>query len=193
MTSLYLIGVAFQVVGITMAAIGMRRTWHEFAPEGQHFMDPITRPLRRLGLHLFDFFSESIHRALRRPGRRDVTAIGAVGFGGAFNAQGRVQFGVLPKDTDTATAIAELDRRTRHLVDQIADTAERVDDGLGRVHGEVEDVSHRLDAAVGRLEEQSKHMATEGIRIEAVGLFFVVVGVLLQGLAGAGSVPSPSG
>lgn len=68
-------------------------------------------------------------------------------------------------------------------MDLISDATDRLDEKVDSARQETAAVDDRLDAAVGRLEEQSRRVAVGGARWEALGLFLVGFGLVLQMVA----------
>lgn len=177
---LNLIGLVFQIVGIGLAAIGLWGTWHEYGPTEEAFLAPVVRSLvaarRRAGTTV-----DAIRRALGRPRRQVITDVGAIGSEAAFGtARARVQFRVLPTELDVAAAVSELDDRTRRLSTTIADTADRIDDDLQTMRVSAGHLEDRVTTEIDRLDQQTRQIAAGGARLEAVGLFAVAVGTMLQ-------------
>jgi hypothetical protein len=60
---------------------------------------------------------------------------------------------------------------------------ERFDDELEAVKRTIAELDRRLDIEASRLEARDTDVATEGIRLEALGLGLAVIGVVLQTVA----------
>ena len=182
-TILDLAGVLCQIVGIGTATVGLWRTWREFAPEGDSFFRPVEERVKAVGQWLRATLCGLVRRLLRRPPYRRAEAGVALGGGGALSVRGRGQFRDLPTDLDAGSAIAELDDRTHELRTMISELRERHADDMDRAQRATADLRDELGLVTGRLDKQSRHAAVGGIRLEALGLFFVGAGIVLQGIA----------
>ena len=90
--------------------------------------------------------------------------------------------GVVPADQSVVDSIAELDERTRYLLERLQDTSERQDDEIGKLRGGLDRLHQDLTFHVEALQDSDRQVATSGIRLEAGGLFLIAVGVVLQGV-----------
>lgn len=181
MNALNVAGTVLQVAGVLMTGYGASKTWHEFAPEGERFLHPVRARWHRL----LDWLQQVGRSFLRRSPRAVVARGGvAIGVGGAFSARGRVQYPALGTDVATGHAIAELDRRTRQLSETIANTADRLDEDLGGVRKDVADLGAGLGSELRRVDEQTRRVAIGGIRLEALGLVLIALGLFCQAIAG---------
>jgi hypothetical protein len=180
---LNVIGLVLQIIGIGLASKGLWDAWHEYGPDDEAFLVPLIRALasaRRGVIRTLD----SVRRVLGRPRRQVITGVGASEFGVAFGkARVRVQFRELPAELEVAAAVSELDARTRQLSTTIADTADRIDDDVQAVHASIGHLEDRVRTEIARLDRQTRQIAAGGARLEAVGLFAVAVGTLLQVMA----------
>jgi hypothetical protein len=81
---------------------------------------------------------------------------------------------------DVAAAVSELDDRTRRLSTTIADTTDRIDDDVLTMRVSAGHLEDRVTTEIDRLDRQTRQIAAGGARLEAVGLFAVTVGTVLQ-------------
>jgi hypothetical protein len=180
---LNVIGLVFQIIGIGLASNGLWRTWHEYGPDDEAFVAPVNRAFASARRRMITGI-DAIRRVLGRPRRQVITGVGASEFGWAMGkARVRVHFRELPTELDVGAAISELDGRTRQLSTTIADTADRLDDDVQAIHSSVGRMDDRVSTAIKGLDRQSRQIAAGGTRLEAVGLFAVAVGTLLQVMA----------
>jgi hypothetical protein len=179
-TLLNLAGISFQIVGLVVTAYGLAKTWRNYKPEGVGFLDPPVRWRR----DTFRRIASLVSRFSWRGRRRSVTFeghAGAVSSTSASLGRGRVGFPPLPRSAKAA--IAELDERTRKLMDLVSDTLQRCDEESDRARLEIVALGTRLEQDIARLEQHGIGVAIGGIRTAATGLCFVALGVVFQGLA----------
>lgn len=184
-TFLNVLGVGLEAVGVGLAAFGTWQTWRDWGPEGEGITDPIILPLRRaIGTARIRLLVVA-RWVLRRPARHVAMSGVSIGAGSAANARlrGRKQFGVLPEDTDLSLAVKELDARTRELMDRVNDRRDEIEDGLEAVRTELNNALAQLGDALQIVREQTRRVASGGVRLGMLGLAIVAVGLLLQGSA----------
>lgn len=174
------IGTGFEIVGLVVTAIGVRATWREFASPQDRFLGPVIDIARDVAQRTSSWLKAIVRRLLRRPNNVTVaiTGTGLVTFTGKLSA--RIGYGALPKETETA--LTELGRRTQQLMDMLNDAKERLDKDTDDIRADVVSLKNELGEAATRFEERTQHVALDGLRTEAVGLFLVGLGVLLQSL-----------
>jgi hypothetical protein len=176
---LSLFAMLFDGVGIAVAAVGIATTWGRFHPVGERFFDPITRRLARI--------RSATMKLLRR--RQDVTAHAEVALTGAIGLDARARARVLygPLDPANATsAIIELERRlgnTDRMVDGIYQEVDQLHEARVRSERSLSEIRRELDETVNDLKKRDSEIATDGLRLEALGLFLVGVGLVLQAAA----------
>jgi hypothetical protein len=166
MTFLGGIAVALQVLGLIVTAIGLRITWREFHEPGERFVDPFVRALKRLDPR----------------GRRDRQVRAGVGEAIATidDANGQVTFGPLPDD-DRA-AIERLAERLQDLRANLESTTADIRRDLGQISRRVTGLEGHVEAEVGRLDRADGHVATDGLRLECIGLLILALGVVAQAI-----------
>lgn len=121
-------------------------------------------------------------RLVRRRPRTQALAGTTTGSAKAFGKLSlRVSWGPLPEPSDAA--LAELHRRTLDLAKTQADATERLEHTLEVMRNEMVALTGRMDEAVTRLEGLNRQVAIGGLHWEASGLFLVLVGLALQGIA----------
>jgi hypothetical protein len=181
-------GTLLQLIGVAIAAWGLRKTWTENAPEGEQFWAPVIGAARAVARGV----NARLHSARLRIGTlfgRHPTTIAragaAFGSGMALNATLRVgkQFGTLPKTMGTRHAIDELDERTRELMDRVNDVRDAAADEHMRASSEETELATRIGSVTNSLNQRVTHIAVGGMRLESLGLFMVAFGLLLQALA----------
>ncbi len=179
-TVLIWIGLIIQVVGLVVTGIGVRRTWREFSAE------PFWDPLVQRGRRLWAWITATLRRVFKRPRTLRAEGAGTVKAVVEVRAVGRAGFRTIPSDQPFEEAISELDERTRHLLDQIADARQHYDGEFRTFRsdlGSLQDEVRRVEAELG---ESDRRVAISGLRLEALGLFLLAIGILLQGVALAG-------
>ena len=190
--SLGTIGEGLQILGLLVASYGLWRTWQAFAPSGERLFEPVSRPIRAL----VRLVTRGRVRLGRLVGYRPTVTVGAGGAGGsgtAFDANALVNYSPLSPEMDRAEAIRVLDARSRELVNKVSEVDGKVLDETKRAKGQEAVIESRLDAAVDALEGRDARIATEGIRTEALGLFLVGLGQILQWIGPAPGPPAGGG
>lgn len=184
------LGVVSQLVGVVVAFVGLWKTWHEFA-NGERFLAPYEARAGAIAHAISVRVRSDLRRLLRRHPETIARAGTAHGtFTMSANIRGRVTWGPLPLTTEAA--MAELERRTLELQKTHANTTERQDDALAEVRGDAATFRAHADEAIKRLEAMNRRVAVGGLRWQASGLFLVLLGLALQGIAAAlGSGPAP--
>lgn len=178
---LTLAGAGIQVLGAVVALAGLVRTHDEFADQTLRAL-VVERAQGAWGrARAFG------RRLLRRPPQKVVGAGAAIGGAGSLAARGRIGWAPLPGTLQKD--IAALERRTQQLLDSLANTQERLEDTIADVRAEVRAVKDHLAAADNSLEELARRAAIGGVRLEALGLFLVILGLALQGIGAAISYP----
>ncbi len=176
------LGIALQIAGVTVTALGVRRTWREYGPEGEGWWDPLIRWVVRSGkcIHTkLRLFFGRILRSLRFISDTEAHSASSTLTGSVIlTAQARMQFRVLTP-LNIGKDIAELDVRTRELMDKIYDVWDEVAD----IEVVLKSVCKRLDSAIAEMKKRDRHVAVGGLRLEACGLFLLALGLLSQGLA----------
>jgi hypothetical protein len=181
-----ILGFLFEGVGLLVAVYGLRERRREFAPPGRGAFDPAIVSARRRTSHLVTAVGERVRRILRRPQRIVVgTATLHLGSPGSVKLRGRAGFGPLPTGRSNKPALAELDRRTRVLLDRISDAqeaiqdqAEKADGDLGALRTEILDKAERIEARVQRL-------ATGDVALQYTGMAMIGIGLVLQAIGAA--------
>jgi hypothetical protein len=171
-----LIGGLLEALGILVAGIGLRKTWREFAPAGEHLLDPVSELLQSAASSL----RVRLDRVLGRPRPVTVTPGPASLEIRAFEPRVVVGYAPLPLDVETADAIAQLDGRTRDLVNQLSNVEDRLGTKLGRIAESVTALDAREREDIASVQTQDVRIATGGIRLEVAGLTLVGGGLLLQ-------------
>jgi hypothetical protein len=157
------LGFVIQVVGVLLAAWWLRVTWREFAPPGDTFLGPILRLLAKI-----------------TPFRRQATVTGAFtadAITAAMDASATVTFG--PLLADDRAAIEVLADRLQGLRTNFESTMNGIRRDASSVAARVDALEGHIDKEVERLDRADRHVATDGIRLEATGLVLVADGVVL--------------
>jgi hypothetical protein len=178
----YALGVVLQVAGVVLAGAGLWQTWRQFGPpEG---LLPARRLLAEAWSGLKDLSRRVATRlGVKRKGRTEdlrATMAGA----GRMSGRVRVSFRSLPSDLPVRDALAELDDRTRRIAEQLANLQEAIADERGQAERRHEDLADQLRATRAHLEERDRLVAVGGVRLEALGLFLVGLGLTLQVTSG---------
>jgi len=180
------LGIGFEVVGLLVALYGLRARYREFAPEGRGAFDPTIQAARQTARRLVHWTSARIRSILRRPPKVEALAGVAHGTaGGSARLRGRVGFGVLPTGRSNKPALADLDRRTRELLERVSDVRDGLEDAAARIDADVEAVRVQLRVEAERLEEQTRRLAIGDVGLQYVGFAMIAVGLILQGIGAA--------
>lgn len=167
-----------QAVGVVVAGIGLWKTWHEVP--GERFFGPAIARGAAIWRRASGPVARFVRRLLRRPRNVVVTPGTAKMQLNTFRARARVQFGELPTDVDSATAIAELDQRTRRLMTFVTDVDERTTDDADAMREELAGAAERLASGLREVDERARRVIVGGVRWEASGLFLVGLGTALE-------------
>jgi hypothetical protein len=170
------VGAVLELVGLALAAVGFRQTWLEHAGD-EPFLRPVTRRVSAWTMAA----RRRVRVWLRRPEHRTVASAEVALGWDAAEARGVVSWGPLPDPVANLAAFAS-----------------NVDDRLNRLHTLVQEARHavadeqmaRADAdgklrdefsgEVGRVEFLSHRVAVGGLRLQALGWFFVLLGVVVS-------------
>jgi multidrug efflux pump subunit AcrB len=167
--SLLFLAAVFQIVALV-------KIWLAFGHEGETSLGVVRGWLHR--------FAAELDRAGQRVGalvlrrRKVVVGSGAIAIGAAFNARVRVQFGLLP--AGSKGALAELDRRTKELMDRVSDEKERREDETGSIRREIDDLRAQTARDIEALRERDRRVATHGLGWELGGLACTVFALICQ-------------
>jgi hypothetical protein len=180
-------GLALSLAGTAIAAIGIGQTWRQFHPEGARFWGPFYDWADRCVRQPARSFGVAIHRRWNRLRRttdvRQQSGTSSAVFGFTGTAQGMVTYGPLPDPKDNSAFAEEVQRRTNELRMGI----QRVESSLSgeaAMHKKaVDQLQRQLDDQHGRLHDMTQQVAVSGLPLEMMGVFFVVVGTVLQGIA----------
>jgi hypothetical protein len=179
------VGLVLEVAGLVLSVVGLWRTWHALGPEGQTYV-PIAE-LRALVESAERLGRDLSHRAAARLGLgRDADAqagrapLDAMAWNAKARATGR--YSTLSADMVLRKAVAELDRRTRDLVDRIDREEDERRDETQRLDYELALFRDRMNEAIERLERQGQRVAIDGLRLQGMGVFLVLIGLALQAI-----------
>ncbi len=188
--ALSVIGVVLQIAGVCIAGVGLWQTWHEFA-QGEGFFDPLRQRAGEMGRRIAQDVRNAIARLLRRPRKPHVIGVSSIDSMSAVErARLRVTWDPLPPDT--ALALDELDRRTQQLSHMVANATDRHADELEEARTAAGTLARRVEEGIERLETKTRHVAIGGVRLEAMGLFLIALGLALQGVGALMGSPAPA-
>lgn len=171
------VGAVVNILGVAVTAEGLRQTWRDFGTPGETLWQPVaaqaSRALRR--------FVGWVRRVLRRPRHHTVSAGAALGAGGALDATVRTSWAPFPDPgTDPAAFGAEVEQRLRQLHDTVQDAGEQLVSETKARSAADEQTRVALHAEIQQVHTYAQHIAVNGVRIEAVGLFLVAAGTALS-------------
>ena len=173
-TVVNVVGVLLQVVGAIIALNGLIRTHDAFAKRS------IAAIATDKAERVRDQAGAVLRRLLRRQRTIALTGTANLSLGGSLRARAIVGWPSLDSKLKTRPAIDELDRRTRDLNIRIAGLDEKVADAGEKVASDLAAIRKALDEGDERIADLVRHAAIEGLAREAVGLFVVVMGGVLQ-------------
>jgi hypothetical protein len=181
MTVLVVAGTVLQSAGLVMTAFGLHRTWRDFRPEGETLLGT---PVKRWVTANWARVDRWGRRLLRNKRSVRIQPPSADSMGGGVSARLRIGFGTLPDTLTTAEALAELDKRTRRLLDRVNEVGDALGDAEGKLRARVEAVEGRVAEVRDELKQQDRRIAVGGARLEAVGLILVAAGLVLTTVGG---------
>jgi len=164
MSPLGYLSLMLQFFGLVITAAGLRLTWQTFGDPNETFVGEFIRVAKRV---------IPFHRgtAVQVRGAAD-------GAGSAENASVQILYGPLPDDEKQAIKL---------VGQRLQDLRSDYESTMANTRREVDQTKRRLDelegnvtSEVDRLEQADRRIATDGIRLESVGLVFVALGVVAQ-------------
>ncbi|MFI0966907.1 hypothetical protein ACH4S8_36815 [Streptomyces sp. NPDC021080] len=181
-TAATLVSIAAQVGGLFMAAVGLSNTFKDVAAEGERFFATVLATVLGVVRRLWTGFKSLCRRILGRPRPAVVYGLGTameINFTGS--ARGIVTFGPLADPAQDADAFkAAVEER----LNRVFRLAQDVQYDLGREtkarEREDQKIGDDLQARLTARDEESKGATIRGLREQAVGLFFVAFGLVVQ-------------
>lgn len=183
MKTLRWFGLALQIVGVVIAAVGLRMTWRDYGA-GRSFWAPVIGQIRR-------GWAWAKERALRLwarlGGRRSATvhagtATGTVGII-TVSATGRVGWAPPPDiEADPAGFAREMIRRADLLHETNQSLHERLVAEQKAHAGAVDALRAEISSTASASERMTRDVAVGGIQLEAFGVFLVAAGIVMQGI-----------
>ncbi len=153
-TAFAVAGVVLQWAGLAVVAVGLVRMRQRFE-----------RP---------SWFTR-IWKSLRRP--RDVTARLAADFG-AVTATGTASAVGTVGPRTTEERLADLEQAVRTVREDLSTRAQALATSIGAVRDQVQSEATEREAAIRKVLAQIEDLSVGGLRLEAIGLWWLVVGVL---------------
>lgn len=168
----------FQVGGLVLTGVGVSQTFRGWRTDDDKFVRPIfallARPIESAGRHVAALWRRIFQRRRTITGHMSATL---PSLESALSLRAVMKFPGLPADIETEAALATLEDR------------------LNRVHRLAQDVEHRLTQEINNraqvlaesraetaeqvdlLRQATRQVALDGLRLEAVGLFVVALGL----------------
>lgn len=182
-------GLALSLVGTVIAAIGIRQTWRQFHPEGARFWGPFyewtDRRVRQPAQSFGRATKQGWNRLWGRAERRSIT----VKLGQAIETETAMpvtvvkRYANLPDPDDAKAFAAAVEKRFAEL----RGAMDRVEQGLAAQTTDrekaVDELQRQLDDQHDRLRDMTQQVAISGLPLEMTGVFLVVTGTVLQGIA----------
>lgn len=169
------VGILLEVTGLGVTASGIRATWRDNAG-GEAFSAPARRALTRTGAWANDHLPK---RLRRKPRNIQVVVSDFAGAIGGVTVEMTGWVG-LPPDTPIDERVAWLEDQARRAFDnqrRVEVESARV---LRELHATVERHDVGFQEVSDRLAETARTLRVEGLRVQAVGLALVALGLLLQ-------------
>lgn len=179
MTALSILGFVFELVGLSVAAVGFYRTVQEVAPD-QRPWSAVIRRAKDASTTLVARVTALVGRILRR--RRDVTvAIGATALGTA-TVRGRVSisYGPLGRLWDHEGALRQLHARTIELRKMIEDEHFARTESEERLDTILTELESRLGVELRQVRDERRSQALSDSQWQFGGLLLVIVGLVLN-------------
>lgn len=180
-------GLALSLIGTGVAALGISATWRQFHPEGARFWGP---------------FSDWADRRVRQPARslsvagqrrwnrlrgvtdvRQVSGTSSAVFNATTSATGVATYGPLPDRKDDAPFAEEVQRRTNELRMGVQRVESALSAETAVCEKAVGKLQRELDDQHDRLRDMTQQVAISGLPLEMTGVFFVIAGTVIQGIA----------
>jgi uncharacterized membrane protein len=181
-------GLALSLVGTAIAALGIRETWRQFRPEGARFWGPfydwVDRRVRQPARSLRVAAQRRWNRLHGTTDVRQVSGTASAVFSARASASGVVTYGPLPDPNDGAFA-EEVHRRTNELRMGIQRVESSVSTETAVREKAVGKLQRQLDDQHDRLRDMTQQVAVSGLPLEMTGIFLVIAGTVLQGIAQA--------
>jgi hypothetical protein len=181
------LGLGLSLVGTAIAAAGIGQTWRQFRPEGARFWGPFynwtDRRVRRPARSLRISTKRRLNRLRGVTDVRQVSGTSSAVFSVRASAKGVVTYGPLPDLRDNGAFAEEVHRRTNELRMGI----QRVESSLSAESAvrekAVGKLQRQLDDQHNRLRDMTQQVAVSGLPLEMTGIFFVILGTLVQAIA----------
>jgi hypothetical protein len=173
-TILNVTGVLIQIVGAIIAMNGLIRTHDAYAER------TVAAIARDKAERIRDQAAAVVRRLLHRRRTIAISGTANLSLGGSLRARAIVGWSPLDPKLKTRAAIDELDRRTRDLNVRIAGLDEKIADAGEKVASDLAAVRKAVEEGDERIAGLVRHAAIEGLAREAIGLFIVVMGGVLQ-------------
>jgi hypothetical protein len=161
-----LAGAVLQVVGATVALTGLLRTYDQFADQ------PLLIVARERA-------AKVIRRLLRRP-PPPIELSGTAEMHLSMKAELTTGWAAL--SGDPVADVNLLRERTEHLRSAFEDERKRMDEKLVALEATLEATRGQISEVDVRLGARIRAAAIGGFRLQAVGLFLVILGLAVQGI-----------
>jgi hypothetical protein len=165
-------GLVCNVMGVVLAAWGIRLTW------GEHSDEPFWRPASEAGRRL----RRCVRRLFGRPVTQTLAVDAAVLSLSGAEARLEVKWGPLPDDP--AEQVTEIERRLHNVHRAVQDLQHNLVTERGDRESADEHLRGDMDRRLRAVESVAHSVAVSGLRLEAVGLGLVAVGTVLQAVGG---------
>jgi hypothetical protein len=180
-------GLALSLVGTAIAALGITETWRQFRPEGARFWGPFydwaDRRIRQPARSLRIAAQRRWNRLRGGTDVRQVSGTASVVIGVQASASGVVTYGPLPDPSNDGAFADEVQRRTNELRMGIQRVESSLSTETALREKAVGKLQRQLDDQHDRLRDMTQQVAVSGLPLEMTGIFFVIAGTVLQGIA----------
>jgi hypothetical protein len=174
------VGLLMQLVGAYVTYRGFRIGWEETASPSDKFLAPVIHWIDRRGEQVTAFFrrlfpqrahSQTIHAS-------SIAETWAVG----DDFRVSKSFAPLPEHAGDAELIAELDRRLRHVYEEVNRVENKLLDDTRERKAESARLEGELRGSLATKEDRDRDRSIRGLRIEALGFGLLTLGALVQGV-----------
>ncbi len=182
------LGVLLELAGLGVTLCGLASTWRQFEPRGEPYLEPVLRPARQ-----FAHRARSLRRRLIRWWRKPVVATGTghatirVSGAGTSSAVGRPTVktyaqGLEGQVEELRDRVTAQEDAQRSIVERLAQEELARAAAVSRL--EDEQASDRR-----RLDERTREIALDGLRVAGAGVAMIATGAVCQGAASLLSGP----
>lgn len=174
--ALVVLGLVLQLAGVAATARGATLIWRDIAAPGETLTSPAIAAIR----HIVSRCMTKLIHLFRTPRPKTIRAGASAVLSLSAKARGYKNFRELPADVVPADAIAELDDRTREMMERLGQLSNKLADEVENRKTENSVIGRNLRSEITEQAERERRRAVTGIRYEALGLLLLTLGSLLN-------------